>query len=396
MDYSVTKKKEDYRAWICAVLLFVITFPKWFWGFGANLIVFASLLLLLVAHDDISRNKRGKGLGLLAVLFQLVIIWVTYITDATNINGYVIMFLQAIGFSTLFLCSVDFWKKCVDCFIKLLAVLLPFALVEHVLISFIGIDTTSPYTATTPLNPDREYFAYVFNVYLQKSFDYFNRFYAFYDEPGVLGNILMVMLYIQKFNFKKWYNIVILVSGIMSFSLAFYIAVAAYYVLFGNKEQKMVFATVAIIATYYFYSNEYIYDYVFGRLEFQNGQMAGYNRERHGDFQYWIKTVPVVDYLFWGYQPRESVPYAASWKWAFALWGIVPSFIYLFTIIYPRAKHLRHKSDILLGLVLTVIIWIQRPFVYQYLYAFLIVIPFIYLGSTETKKQLATNKVPKS
>jgi len=394
MNALIAKQRADYKPWGCAILLFVISFPKWFWGFGSYLIVFASLLLLFVAYNDISRNKRGRGMGLFAILLQLMIVWVTYITNTTNLNGYVIMLLQAVGFSTLFLCSSEFWKKCVDCFIKLLAVLLSFALIEHVLISFAGIETTLPYSATTPLNPDRDYYVYFFNVYLQRTFDYFNRFYAFYDEPGVLGNILMVLLYTQKFNYKKWHNVVLLVSGIMSFSLAFYIAVATYYIIFGNKERKVVFASITILATIFFFNNEYVYEYIFGRLEFQNGQMAGYNRELHGDFQFWIKTIPVTDYFLWGYQPRENVPYAASWKWAFVLWGIIPSLVYLFSIIYPRAKYITKKKDILLGFVLTVIIWIQRPFVYQYLYAFLIVIPYIYLSNTRVTQTISDKNHP--
>lgn len=381
MDLIAKYSKTDFRSWLCAALLFVISFPMWFWGGGTIVITITSYLLLFMAYDDISHNGRDRAIGIMALFFQIIIVFVTYILENTNYAGYAMALIRGLGFATLFLCSPGFWKKIIDCFIKLLAVLLIIALLEHVMISFFNVMTTNPITAQCPSNPDRDYNVFIFNVYHAINFGFFNRFYAFYDEPGVLGNVTMALLYTQKFELKKWYNLVFLVSGLLSFSLTFYIALAVYYILFGKKTAKIGFAVAVVLATYYFYKNEYIYYYVFGRLEFVNGQLSGYNREIHGDFKSWIQTKSVYDYLFWGYQPREAVAYAASWRWAFALYGIIPSLLYLFTITYNRAKRIVHREDILRGLALMVIIWIQRPFIYDYFYVFLILSPFIYFAS---------------
>lgn len=381
-------KQDNFTPWICAFLLLVISFPQWVWGMGANIRTIISYLLLFIAYKDISRNKSGISAGFVALSFQLLILLL--VNGLNNFNSFLLTLYQAIGFASIFFCSVDFWKRCLDCFIKLLAVLLVFALIEHIMINFMGVKTAVPVYAECPTNPDRDYYVYHFNVYLVNYFSLFNRFHAFYDEPGVLGNILMVLLYIQKFDFKKWYNIIFLISGILSFSLVFYFAVAAYYILFGGTRNKIMFAIALIGATYYFYNNEFVYDYVFGRLEFEDGKMVGYNREMN-DFGNWIESKKWTDFLLWGYQPREAVPYAASWKWAFALFGIIPSLIYLFTITYPHAKNIMNKSDILRGLILMVLIWIQRPFIHQYLYVFLLVIPFIY-SSTNNIGSLVSTK----
>lgn len=370
-------KYYGIKLWLCAILIFVISFPIWFWNMSPLLMAYASILLLVLSYNDIVHNKQGKTIGILAVFFQIVIVGVAEILPSTNVFGILMVPIKGLGFATIFLCSVEFWKKVVDCFIKILALLLVVALVEHIMVCFMDIQLVSPYQSECPINPDRDYSVYLFNAYLNNSFELLRRFYAFYDEPGVLGNIMMVLLYIQRFNIKKWYNIVFLVSGILSFSLTFYIAVAVYFVLFGSVKSKVVFGVLVIVGVYYFYNNEFVYDMVFGRFEFEDGQMAGYNRE-NADFDYWISSKQWTEYFFWGYQPRYAVAYAASWKWAFALWGILPSLFYLFTIIYPRAKTLKSKKDLLAGLVLLTIIWIQRPFVYQFLYVFLIVIPFIY------------------
>lgn len=379
--------------WICAVLLFIISYPIWFWGMSPLVITVASLLLLILASGDMVRYKKGRQAGIICLFFQIIILGVTNILPTTNFNGILLVPISGLGFAPLFLCTVDFWKKCVDCFIKLLAVMLIFALLEHVMICFLDREIVNPYVSECPINKDRDYNIYLLNAYLLYSFQFFKRFFAFYDEPGVLGNIVMVLLYIQKFNLRKWYNIVLLISGVLSFSLTFYLAVAFYFILFGNKKSKIAFSVTVIALVVFFYNNEIVYDLVFGRLEFEDGQMAGYNRE-NADFDSWISSKNWWDYFLWGYQPRSAVEYAASWKWAFALYGIVPSIIYLFTIVYSRARYLNNKSDILRGLVLVVIIWIQRPFVYQYLYVFLVVIPFIYYNTT-TKMDKANSVVKK-
>ncbi len=380
-------KKSNTTSWICAFLLFVISFPKWVWNTSPVIcLTVVPYVLLLFALKDMMRNKAGLR-EIMALFFQILIIWVYYISTTSNFNARIAVLLRTFAFAPLFFCSPNFWKKSVDCFIKLLAVFLIFALIEHVLISFFGIQLTSPSQYECPINPDRLYNAYFFNVYLQNSFGFFNRFYAFYDEPGVIGNILMVLLYIQKFDLKRWYNIVFLISGLLSFSLAFYFALIAYYILFGKFRAKIAFVIVASALTYYLYENEYIYNLLFGRLTFEDGGLAGYNRENIG-FKNWIYSISWKDYLFWGYQPREAVVYAASWQWAFALWGIVPSILYLISVVNCRIRSVSDKNSVLSGLMLVVIIWIQRPFVYMYLYVLLLMLPFMYSKDDDT----ATNK----
>ena len=381
-------KKHDLAPWLSAFLLFIISYPKWLWSVNPMSMIWVSLMLLVIAHKDISLNNN-KIWGIVAIFFQIIIIAVAEIMPNSNMNGIVSVPIKGISFATIFLCSSQFWRECVGHFVKMIAIILILAIVEHLLINFFNIELVSPYNIECPTNKGREYTVFLFNCYLDYSIVDFNRFYAFYDEPGVLGNIVMVLLYIQKFDLKKWYNIVIFVAGILSFSLTFYIAVAIYFLLYGNATGKAIIAIISIMGFYYFYNNEIVYNLLFRRLEFDNGQMVGYNRENL-IFDSWFSTKHWTDYFLWGYQPRYAVPYAASWKWAFALWGIVPSLIYLFTIVFPRAKKIRNTKDFIICMVLVVIIWIQRPFVYQYLYVFLLVIPFIFFGDNTKIKTTHT------
>ena len=45
-----------------------------------------------------------------------------------------------------------------------------------------------------------------------KGFDFF-RFYSVFDEPGVLGTLSSFILFGNRYNFKQWQNVVILIGG---------------------------------------------------------------------------------------------------------------------------------------------------------------------------------------
>lgn len=387
MSSSLKINKTTAMPWVCAALLFIISYPKWLWTMNERVVIYASLFLLVVVLNDIIRNKRVLYSGLIILLFQIYIVWTTGVLHDTNMVGRLMMLLKGISFASIFLCSTSLWKNTVNCFIKILAVLLIPALVEHIFAIFLGQTFVNPNYFECPANPGRMYTSFIFNVYLNTTFGYFDRMYAFYDEPGVLGNIMMVLLFIQRFDLKKWYNVVFLVAGILSFSLTFYVAMAFYYILFGKMRAKIGFAIGAVVATYFFAGNEYIFDFIFRRVTFEQGTMLGYNRE-HDNFNYWYSTVQWYQYLFWGYKPRDIIPYAASWKWAFALYGIIPSLLYMLFIIRRWAKSIPHKKDIMIAVLLMAIIWIQRPFVYQYLYVFLLCIPFIYYSEEGEKNSI--------
>lgn len=375
---SLVKNKEsfDTKTWICAILLFIISFPKFVWGMGANVMLFAQFLLFFICLSDIKNNKQN-GTCIAAFCIQAVFVWIYSFTDALNLYGVILSVFNGLSFVTIFFCSPKFWRSCIDCFIRILSFLLLFSLIEHILISYFELDI--PYTIIDecPINPGRSYFSYIFNVHLEGWSTYFSRFCAFYDEPGVLGNIVLVLLFLQKFDLKKWYNIILLISGLLSFSLTFYIGLCAFYIISGSARTKISFSIIAAILIYLLAGNEYIDRYLFGRLAIEDGSLVGYNREQM-EFDTFFDSLNLSDYLFFGYSPRSEIVYAASWKWALVLYGVIPSVLYFLLTQLRNLRSLPHKEDLFKAIVLAVIIWIQRPFIHLYIYALLFVIPSIY------------------
>ena len=386
MYKSLKLGEIELRPWLIACLMLFETLPKWMWNMYQLLPEIVPILILFLAYKDIARF-RSNGWAIASFFIQLIVLLVFYHERSTNIIGLGIIIVGWIAFLPLFLCSPGFLTKCIKCFALLLAAFLACALVEHILIFFFNIFFVAPSYGECPYNPEREYILYFFNAYINDftAFTILPRFFAFYDEPGALGNIVMVFLYCGRFDLRKWYNIVFMISGLLSFSLAFYIAMIVWYIVFGTTRVKIAFIIISVLAVYYFWNNDYLYDLIFSRFEFTDEGLAGYNRER-GEFTGWFDNLLITDYLFWGYRPIQKVIYAASWKWAFALYGIIPCIVYTFTLIKSRVNKLMTPKDILMGAFIIVVIFIQRPFFYRWIYVLLMIMPLIAYSFYEKDK----------
>lgn len=75
--------------------------------------------------------------------------------------------------------------------------------------------------------------AYVNNILFKM------RFCGIYDEAGKVGTIIALFLVSQGFKLKgNWKNIVLIIAGICSFSLAFYMLVIVYFILYNLSQMK--------------------------------------------------------------------------------------------------------------------------------------------------------------
>ena len=101
-----------------------------------------------------------------------------------------------------------------------------------------------------------------------------------------------MLLISQNYNFKKWYNLILLLTVIISFSLAAYVLlVFGLYVKFLLTSKHVVLYTfillfismiVVLIALNYEQGDNFFNKYIFERLSFEDGEMVGNNRVSHG------------------------------------------------------------------------------------------------------------------
>lgn len=106
-----------------------------------------------------------------------------------------------------------------------------------------------------------------------------------FNEPGLFGTILALVLVAGNFNLKKTENVLYLIGGFFSYSLAFYIIIFLYSAIKIAQNPRLIkpAITVAIvvmlIVPILVRHNETL-DYLLGRMEFSDGALAGDNRTR--------------------------------------------------------------------------------------------------------------------
>ena len=106
-----------------------------------------------------------------------------------------------------------------------------------------------------------------------------------YDESGRLGTLAALFLVSERLKIKeKWQNVLCLIAGVLSFSLAFYIIIVIYY--FGmcifNKKFKNIMLIVGVIIAYFAFMSIQIKDSTIldlqSRMSFTDMGLEGDNR----------------------------------------------------------------------------------------------------------------------
>jgi len=97
------------------------------------------------------------------------------------------------------------------------------------------------------------------------------RFSSIFDEPGYLGTLMFFILLIDNFSINKT-NLIFFISGVLSFSLAFYL-LTCLYVLFKliiEKKVKTIFLIIAIAIVLNVMFYETIQSLILGRIMFDS------------------------------------------------------------------------------------------------------------------------------
>ncbi len=210
------------------------------------------------------------------------------------------------------------------------------------------------------------------------------RFPAIFDEPGFLGVILAFVLAIDKFDLSKIQNKVFLFSGILTFSLAFYLLVAVYLLLSFHIEIKYklygaVTALLLISFGYIFFTAEFE-DRIINRLVTDEGYFWEASGRVGLYVQYTIleglRTLETKELLFGGgYQAHEGRGLTSGVTWDRLIFqlGIVFTGYLIALILFYGSK----SRQTFLFSILFVLSMMQRPAVFIPLWFFLLIIGVI-------------------
>lgn len=353
MAHKVGGGGSTLICWLLVGLIYTAFSPWVFWYARGELsAVFAVLLLLLFLQRKTNHdNYIAFWFLFLLSLFYLTIMGAyAYVSLVLSLSVSLIAFLNR---TEIIRSSIIFKKTLAIICLPGLALWL-----IHVLSADLGLLKigTLPSSIVSDLKTASgvKYVLYPFSVRLETAnsaiyFPGMYRFQSVFDEPGFLGTVCALYLAGEKAGRSDFdrYSFVLLLSGIATFSLAFYIILFVFILLLGVKSLKTLvygLLVASLVLAPFFYYTDFLDMYLLSRLELSDGQISGDNRSTQlldQAFMAWWNSPSIMDVLLGiGYQNDGS----SSWKLLFVKGGVAGLVLLLLFYILVFYRFINSKN----------------------------------------------------
>lgn len=367
---------KKFQILILAIIAIISTAPFYFWGWGLYALELCLILLVGIGSVRLAQNKiRVIPKDLLSGLILFLSCSSYLFLIGLNLGALVISSLVILLYFTDDETVFETFLK----FKGILAIILfPSSIVwlVHITLSnniFLNLGEVELSSIPNQYKVEMGMYYYIYPFMTIVSYDVPSSFYRFpgpFDEPGVVGSLAGMILCADKFNLKNKTNKVLFFSGIISFSLAFYVMIFLYFLLTFTKAIKRnliyssIFIISAFIASTSSYLSEYIDKLIFSRLAYSNGSFAGDNRTSEyfdSQFNQWLNTDDLYIRLF-GYKSTE-LGGSSSFKQVFLLSGVIGFFLLVLIFILFFYKKFNGKLDlyVLSFMLIFILSFYQRP-----------------------------------
>lgn len=358
-----------------------------------KMVVEISIILLIISKVKMKIDSKSI---LMAMSFCVVYFYYICNTYNHQINiglGTIIKLIMLCLFFTL---TKENKKKTFKIFLSIFAISLVPGIIYSIL-NMLKIEMRCDYIQTTQAIKKfiEQHYKHYFGCVFRESIYYsptIKQLCGMYDEPGMVGTISALLLCASSFDFKKHKAlIVILIGGIMSMSLTFFMLCTIYfcyytYRCFATKQtkkfKKIAFVIViAIIALFLLKNNQVFQEKVVRR--FSLSYLMDNNRvsdEFSVEFDNFLKN----GNLFFGLgnnNPIFDKVDAASYKVLIYNIGIFGFILLIGWFLYWGIKKSEKNKECIFFIVIFLISIYQRPWI---LYMYFIL---IYFGGIEMIKE---------
>lgn len=233
----ISKIKGHYSVFLILAII-LLQNPVWpFWYIPYTELSFVVILLLFFQKSRKFRNIRGnQWLG----VFSLVAAFCFIPLLRGGFHGsnfiYIMCFMAALCINT------DESSETLEVLSKILGVIVGVSVVAwliHMTVRPLPVVGTIDLTAMKGSPTLMENYIFFVQNTSARSF----RFYSIFDEPGVLGTLGAYILFVNSYNFKKWYNIALLIGCLCTMSMAFYVLTIIGMVYKNTTSLKTIFLT---------------------------------------------------------------------------------------------------------------------------------------------------------
>jgi len=372
----------DKLLFILSTLIFLSISPYFIWENQllilriAHLVGNTIILYIIIRYYNFNVNNKE-----LALFFFIISLYT--MVAGTEIHKFTYIPLLTILFISL---RPSEQLRIFNYIVTFLAVVYAFGLVSY-LLSIFGLNRQIG-EAIAP-NIDKEPYK-VFFGHVEESFLPVYRFSSIFDEAGVVGTLNGLILSVIGISRRNIKSIILLMAGLVSFSLAFYI-ILLINLLFYFNFKKVLFAILLLVGVAFF-SGDKFNELIADRLIIENGTIAGDNRT-HDDFDEYFKAFKAKggnDLIFGrGYVTADTdddLTYVSNYKVIIVRYGIIGAGLIL--LFYASFVFLTYNSKRgwFLFLVFTISAY-QRP---DMLVLFNIA---LFVGGLEYLKQDDENKI---
>lgn len=190
---------------------------------------------------------------------------------------------------------------------------------------FAGINLPSTMLYTHPNSFYSQFISYYFFI-IKGDLGIFTRFQSIFTEPGHLGMIMALLLYINSYNYRKWQCWLFLISLLWSFSLAAYILFVIGFVIYKIAISKKIVAAIMktmlfvfllitmSISFYLVYPDTLFSTLILSRMELDKEQGISGNNRNDASFMKYYKEFQHKNTYFWGIgaQKYSELPFTGG------------------------------------------------------------------------------------
>ena len=289
--YLIEKGTLSYYIFIAGVLLayYSSLHINPLWGVE-NIAMLLSMFLFvgaMLVSNSMSApifNRRDFLLPLLSC--AILLLYMTTLKSAP-LPAYVLAVSQLVAFFAFFRLDVSLHQKAVRAICISMGVLLSVSISAYVL-HIVGFQLPS-----RNVNYNELYYFTSYTFFLvddRALFLFFYRFHSIFLEPGHMGTAIVLLLATQIGKWLKWYNIVMFIALVISFSLAAYslFVILIFLRLWIERKSILpkiismiaVIAVAVVVATSYNQGDNPIYELIISRLEVneEGDDIEGNNR----------------------------------------------------------------------------------------------------------------------
>lgn len=388
---------KKYRLlWLFELVIFLDmlngAYPWFFWNVKASYlnILFAAISILYLKINGIKLQTSTNYVFGIFLLF----ISTFFNTDSFTITERIYRFLFFVPIWAL-TCDVHNSGRIFATIAKWFSFILLPSMVLHLI--FLVTDFPPSVIIINENAPSNyvyfNYFILIKNIVME---DYQIRFCSIFLEPGYLGTLLSFLLYVGKFDFKKRYNVILLLALVLTISLAGYVITAIGWIFTKLQEGKSIKRLVQIFAVLgivywggitYNGGNNIFNDNILSRLQYDEDKgISGNNRTSHLADAYFEQYTKSGQILFGvGYQTIRRINggttkgadfndqiRGAGYKIFLMTNGLVQALIVLWGYIYIMRKSNRKYSVCFLALIILTFVQASYPLSPSWL------IPFVF------------------